>query len=280
MGGDGSRIRRAAAVLLALIAGVSLVIGAASVAARQTLYDPSSVEDVSSRLLDEPAVRSEIAGTLTTRLRSLDPALKDPVVSGGLERLAAAVTSTDPFRRAFSDAVARLQTDLLAAGLPRVALRLDGMLTETLAALQERAGTTLQIPQQDVGGVLVVDPDQVEAYRRLNDVTRQTGWPAIAIGALAALGAVLVAQRRRAAIFGVGATVAVVALLALGSLILAKSAAAARADDPTSRDAVDAVWDVVARDVRTALTAVLLAGLGAAVAGLALQAFRGGRASS
>jgi hypothetical protein len=280
MGGDGSGVRRAAAVLLALIAGVSLVIGAASVAARQTLYDPSSVEDVSSRLLDDPAVRSEVAGTLTTHLRSLDPALKDPVVSGELERLAAAVTSTDPFRRAFTDAVARLQTDLLVAGRPRVALRLDGMLTETLAALQERVGTTFQIPPQDVAGVLVVDPDQVEAYRRLNDVTRQTGWPAMAIGALAALGAVLVAQRRPAAIFGVGATVAVVALLALGSLILAKSAAAARAGDPASRDAVDAVWDVVARDVRTALTAVLLAGLGAAVAGLTLQAFRGGRASS
>jgi hypothetical protein len=279
MGGDGSGVRRAAAVLLALIAGVSLVVGAASVAARQTLYDPRSVQDVSSRLLDEPAVRSEVARTVTTKLRSLDPALRDPAVSGGLERLATAITSTDPFRRAFTEAVARLQTDLLAAGRPRVALRLDGMLSTTLAQLQERAGTTFQVPQQDVTGVLAVDPDQVEAYRRLAEVTRQTGWPAIAIGALAAVAAVLVAERRRGAILGVGATVAVVALLALGGLILAKSAAAARAGDSTSRDAVDAAWDVVARDVRTALTAVLLAGLGAAVAGLTLQAFRGARPS-
>jgi hypothetical protein len=280
MGGDSSGFRRAASVLLALIAGVSLVVGAASLAARQTLYDASGVQDVSWRLLDEPAVRSEIARTLASRLRSLDPALRDPALSGGLERLATAVTGTDPFRRAFTEAIAGLQTDLLAAGRPRVALRLDGVLSETLAALQEQAGTTFQIPDQDVAGVLAVDPDQVEAYRRLNDVTLQTGWPALVIGALAAVGAVVVAERRRAAILGVGATVAFSALVALGALVLTKSVAASRADTSTSRGAIDAAWDVMSRDVRTGLTAVLLAGLGTAVAGLALQAFRGGRVSS
>jgi hypothetical protein len=280
MGGDGSGVRRAAAVLLALIAAASLVVGVASVAARQTLYDSGAVQDLSSRLLDEPAVRTAVARALVTRLRSLDPALRDPAVSGGLERLATAVTSTDPFRRTFTEAVTRLQADLLAWGRPRVALRLDAMLGETVGALQEKLGTDLPIPQQDLTGVITVDPDQVDAYRRVNEVTQRTGWPAIAIGAVSAVGAVLVAERRRRAIPGVGAAVAVVALLALAGLVLAKDAAAARAGDSTSRDAVDAVWDVAARDVGTALTAVLLAGLGAAVAGLALQAFRGGRVSS
>jgi hypothetical protein len=280
MGGDGGGARRAGAAALALIAGVSLVVGVGSLATRHTLYDPSAVQNISSRLLDQPAVRSAIAHTLTTRLRSLDPALRDPALSGGLERLATAIVSTDPFRRTFADAVARLQADLLASGQPRVALRLDAMLGATLAVLREKLGTDLQVPQQDLTGALAVDPEQVRAYRRVNDVTQQAGWPAIAIGVLSAVGALLVAERRRRAILGVGATVAVVALLSLGGLILAKSAAAARAGSSTSRDAVDAAWDVVARDIRTALTAVLLAGLGAAVAGLALQAFRGGRASS
>lgn len=271
-------VRRATVVLLALIAAVSFVVGAVCLAARETIYDPRDVRGVSSRLLDEPAVRSAIAETLTTRLRSLEPALGDPAVSEGLERLVAALTSTDRFRRTFSDAVARLQADLLAGDDQRVALRLDPMLEVTLEALREQLGVTLQISQQATA-VLPADPDQVRAYRRLDEVTRQTGWPAIGVGALAAVGAVVVAERRRRAIVSLGATVAIVALLALGGLTLAKSATAGRSGSATSRDAVAAIWDVVAGDVRTTLTAVLLAGLGTAVAGLALQAFRGGRAS-
>lgn len=280
MGGDGSGVRRATVVLLALIAAVSFVVGAVCLAARGSLYDVGDVRDVSSRLLDEPAVRSAIADTLITRLRSLEPALGDPALSGEVERLVAALTSTDRFRRMFSDAVARLQADLLARDDPPVALRLDSMLDVTLGALREKFGVTLQIPRPNATGLLPVDPDQVQAYRRLDEVTRQTGWPAIGVGALAAIGAVVVAERRRRAILGVGATVAVVALTALGGLTLAKSAAAGRAGTPTSRDAAAAVWAVVAGDVRTALAAVLLAGLGTAVAGLTLRAFRGDRVSS
>ena len=280
MGGDGSGFRRAAAALLALIAGVSFTVGVVSLAAQQSLYDPGDVHDLSSRLLDEPALRSAMAHTLTTRLRSLEPALQDPAVSVELEQLATALVNTDRFRRTFTDAVARLQSDLLAAGDPQVALRLDAMLGATSGALQDQLGVPVPIAQQAATGVLRIDEDQVRAYRRLDDVTRQTGWPAIAIGALAAIGAVLVAERRRRAILGVGATVAVVALVALGGLMLAKSASAGRAGTSMSRDAVDAVWDVLARDIRSGLTVVFLAGLGTAVTGLALQAFRGGRVSS
>jgi hypothetical protein len=154
------------------------------------------------------------------------------------------------------------------------------MLGATLGALQDELGITVPIPQGSVTGVLPVDPDQVQAYRRLDEVTRDTGWPAIVIGSLSAIGAMLVAERRRAAILGVGAAVAFSALVALGALVLTKSVAASRADTSTSRGAIDAAWDVMSRDVRTGLTAVFLAGLGTAVAGLALQAFRGGRVAS
>jgi hypothetical protein len=280
MGGDGSGFRRVAAALLALIAGVSFTVGVASLEARQTLFEPGDVQDLSSRLLDQAAVRSAIALTLTTRLRSLEPALEEPAVSGGLDQLATAFAGTDRFRRTFTGAVARLQSDLLAAGDPHVALRLDAMLGSTLGALQDELGITVPIPQGSVTGVLPVDPDQVQAYRRLEEVTGDTGWPAIVIGGLSAIGAVLVAGRRRSAILGVGAAVAFSALVALGALVLTQSVAASRADTSTSRGAIDAAWEVMVPDVRTGLTVVLLAGLGTAVAGLALQAFRGGRVAS
>ena len=135
-------------MLLSLIAGLSLVVGALSLAARGTLFDPSTVSTVSSRLLAQPAVRTAIAHTLTTRLRSVAPALREPAVSDGLERLATALTDTERFRGAFSDALARLQADLLARGDRPVALRLETMLDATRAALQEKLGIPLQFPRR------------------------------------------------------------------------------------------------------------------------------------
>ena len=64
MRGRGSAVRRVLAVFLALIAAVSLVVGAVSLAARQTIYDPGNAADVAARLLDEPAVRLAIAEKL------------------------------------------------------------------------------------------------------------------------------------------------------------------------------------------------------------------------
>ncbi|MEP6477656.1 MAG: hypothetical protein ABJC60_10320 [Actinomycetota bacterium] len=279
MGGDGSGARRAAVVLLSLIAGLSLVVGALSLAARGTLFDPSTVTAVSSRLLDQPAVRTAIAHTLTTRLRSVAPALREPAVSDGLERLATALTDTERFRGAFRDALARLQMDLLARDHRPVALRLETMLDATRAELQEKLGIPLQFPQTDAAGRLTIDPGQVQAYRDLLSISGQTGWPAIAIGGLAAIGALVIAERRRRAMLSLGATVATIALIGLGGLALARSAAASRAAGSTSRAAVDAAWSVMAGDARTALIAVMLAGMATAVLGLALQAFGSDRAS-
>ena len=42
MGRQGSGVRRVLAVLLALIAAVSFVVGAVSLASRQTLYEPDN----------------------------------------------------------------------------------------------------------------------------------------------------------------------------------------------------------------------------------------------
>ena len=50
------------------------------------------------------------------------------------------------------------------------------------------------------------------------------------------------------------------AVLALGGLALAKTAAAGQATTAKGQEAVDAVWDAVAHDIRTALVIVLLPG--------------------
>ena len=276
MAGHGSAVRRVLAVLLALIAALSFVVGAVSLAARQTLYDPAMAPDVAARLLEEPAVRLAIAEKLVTRMQTIAPALRDR--SEQLSQLAELLTTTEQFRTPFTAAVVALQRDLLEGGAPEVVLHLDDMLAALQAGLI-RTGGDLVIPEGQLTGVIVIDRDQVRAYRRLNDVTTQTGWPSIAIGAAAAVCAVLVSDRRRRAIFWVGATVAGAAILALGALALAKSAAAGQAQTEKGQAAVDAVWDVVARDIRTALAFVLLLGLAGTVTGLSLQAFRRGRAS-
>jgi len=272
MGGQGSAVRRVLAVLLALIAAVSLVVGAVSLAARQTLYDPANARDVAARLLDEPAVRLAIAEKLVTRMQVIAPALR--ARADQLSQLAELLTTTEPFRRSFTAAVVALQQDLLEGGAPEVVLHLDDMLAVLQAGLIQTGGD-LVIPEGQLTGVIVIDRDQVRAYRRLDDVTTQTGWLSLAIGAAAAVCAVFVSDRRRSATFWVGATIAGVAVLALAALTLAKSAAAGQAQTEKGQAAVDAVWDVVARDIRTALALVLLLGLVGTVAGLSAQAFRG-----
>jgi hypothetical protein len=276
MGGHGSFVRRALAVLLALIAALSIVVGAVSLAARRTLYDPGNAPAVAARLLDEPAVRLAIAEKLVTRLQALAPILRDQ--TDALESLAELLTTTQVFRTAFTASVVALQRDLLGGGTPEVVLRLDDMLAAMRGELVKTGGQ-LVIPESRLTGVVVIDRDQVQAYRRLDDVTKGTGWPSIAIGVAAAVGAVLVSDRRRAAILGVGATIAVLALLTLGGLALARSVAAGQAGTPKGQDAVGAVWDVIVRDIRTGLALVLLLGLAGVVAGLSLQAFGGRRAA-
>lgn len=276
MGGQGSGVRRALAVLLALIAALSFVVGAVSLAARQTLYDPANAPDVAARLLDEPAVRLAVAEKLVTRMQTIVPALRDR--TDQLSQLAELLTTTEGFRRSFTVAVVTLQRDLLEGGAPEVVLHLDDMLAALQGGLIETGGD-LVIPEGQLTGVIVIDRDQVRAYRRLDDVTTQTGWPSIAIGAAAAVCAVLVSDRRRSAIFWIGATVAGAAILALAALALAKTAAAGQASTQKGQEAVDAVWDVVARDIRMALAVVLLVGLAGTVTGLSLQAFRRSRPS-
>jgi hypothetical protein len=276
MRGQGSAVRRVLAVLLALIAALSFVVGAVSLTARQTLYDPANAPDVAARLLDEPAVRLAIAEKLATRMQTIVPSLRDR--TDQLSQLAELLTTTEQFRVSFTAAVVALQRDLLEGGAPEVVLHLDDMLAALQAGLIRTSGD-LVIPEGQLTGVIVVDRDQVRAYRRLNDVTTQTGWPSIAIGAAAAACAVFVSDRRRSTTFWVGATVAGAAILALAALSLAKSAAAGQARTQKGQDAVDAVWDVVARDIRMGLVLVLLLGLAGTVTGLSLQAFRRARVS-
>ena len=272
MGGQGSGVRRVLAVLLALIAALSIVVGAVSLTARRTLYDPANGPDVAARLLDEPAVRLAIAEKLVTRMETIAPALR--ARADQLSQLAELLTTTEQFRRSFTAAVVALQQDLLEGGAPEVVLHLDDMLAALQAGLIKTGGD-LVIPEGQLTGVIVIDRDQVRAYRRLNDVTTQTGWPSLAIGAAAAACAILVSERRRSATFWVGATIAGAAVLALAALALGKSAAAGQAQTEKGQAAVDAVWDVVARDIRMGLALVLLLGLAGTVAGLSLQAFRG-----
>jgi hypothetical protein len=272
MGGQGSGVRRILAVILVLVAAASFVVGAVSIAARHTLYEPTNAAGVALRLLDQPAVRLAIAEKLATRIQVLDPRLRGDSEADGLQHLTELLTTTEPFERAFTESVVGLQRDLLEGGAPQVVLRLDGMLTAVNNGLQG-TGADLGIDPDRLTGVLVIDRQQVQSYRRVGDVAGQTGWPAIAIGAVAAVGAVLTSERRSSAILGVGATTAVAALAALGGLALAKAATAGQAATAKGQDAVDAVWDAVARDIRTGLAVVLLFGLGAAVTGLAMQAF-------
>ena len=274
MGVQGSGVGRVLAAMLTLIAAVSFVVGAISIAAHRTLYEPAHAPDVAARLLDEPAVRLAIAEKLATRIRVLEPQLREEPASDALEKLAELLTTTEPFRQAFTGSVVDLQRDLLEGGAPQVVLRLDGMLA-AIGDGMERTGGDLGIPDGELTGVLVVDREQVQAYRRLDDVTGRTGWPSIIIALLSTIGAMLVSGRRSTAIRWVGATTAAAAIVALGGLALAKSAAAGQASTAKGQDAVDSVWDAVAQDIRTALAVVLLAGLAAFVAGLAMQAYGG-----
>jgi hypothetical protein len=209
---------------------------------------------------------------LTTRLTTIAPFLRPDRAT--IEQAAELLTTTPTFERTFAAAVASLQGDLQRGGAPEVVLRLDGMLTALRDGLQRTDGQRFALPDTELTGVLLIDRGPVERYRSLDDASRTSGWPAIVLGVLVAVGAVLAAPRRRGALFGVGVAVFAAALVALASIALAKSAVVSQIDTSSGQDAVSAVWDVIALEVRRDLVWFMLAGLIVAVTGLSLQAFR------
>jgi hypothetical protein len=272
-------MRRAAALTMVVIAAVLSAAAAIAWYADDTLVDDQELATRLTSSLDDGDVRSIVADQVVTGLTS--SAVPDALVVRPLiVPLVARVADAPVFRRTVHRAIASRHRALVRGDTTfSVQLPLgDGALFEGLRRVAPRVAR--RIPADLSVPVLRLDPKGFE-LTAAHVLASFAGWrwPLLVAGALAALGAAVLAGGVRAALIHVGLAIAGGGLLAaaivagLGEFVAAHVAHALDLDEDTERDAFGAVWGALMGDLRsTALIAALGGALVAAIASVTLPA--------
>lgn len=257
--------RQALALLLAAVAALSAVGGAASWYLRHAVVEPQAFADRAIDALDREPVRDAVRGEISAQVLKRVPARSVPVerVDEAVDRAIDARVFRLAFRRGAIDVNEALFADADAA----VTLRVD--IADVLAPTDPKL--TAVLPAGDTARLLRLRTDSlpVDTARAADVVdTLAIVLPPLACIALAA--ALLVATDRRRTLATVAIAAVVCGALLLLGLALGRSYAVdeARAVDGVSRaqarDAAGAVWSVYIGGLRTAALVVLAVGLVAA----------------
>jgi hypothetical protein len=272
-------MRRFVVGLLVLVSALSVVLASTSLWTRrnvintqvfvgnvQTMVDLPEVEArinerVTTTVMSNPQLQEavdEAVALLPDRLQRFEPTVENgirDIVSAGVRRL----LTNDPFRPLTSAALTSAH-DQLVAGQP-VEFTL-GMAKERVpAALQDGlAGQVIDLLPDDAGVTLLTPADAPQVYTAVDLLEAAWWWLGIlALGTLA--GALGVSRRRRGTLRAWAVTTTVLTLLVLVSLRVARGILLPQVR-PENRDAVGAVYDVLAGSLREwtlwLLAAVLL----------------------
>lgn len=274
-GGSSLGRRGILAIALAALAGLLLAAAGALLYVRWEIADEQVFAARTVSALDEPAVREVVADRTVAALEShasADLLAVRPLVTSVVEGLAA----TRPFRRAATLGLADTHRALVA-GDGSVIVRVAGTARQAISALRGVSPAIASRTSGDVRPVLTrIDRDNaaLSIVRRAVDASAWAWWAAGG-ALLAAVASLLVATDRRRAIghlgaAGAGAGALVAGLVELGGVV-ATDAISRWRDIHADRDreALDAVWQALFADLRTA-------GLIVAAAGLAVAALTSG----
>ena len=286
----------------AVVIGVLIVLGALTAFAatlalwtERQLLDTTRWSESSSRLLDDPSIRSAISHEVTDRLRKQIEPLSDsnPQVASALAGLSE--SDIDAFlrgaqahalwrrtnRQAHAQLVSELENDSRQNG---VVLDLEPLLTAAARSLG--LGTLVGAGQFQGGQIVLARPGELASARRAVGALRRSGAWLAAAAAIFYLLALALAQGRRAAVLAACG----LSLLAVGGgLVLLRVVAGdavvgAYVQNASYRSAVHSAWSIETRPLAGMALALALAGAGLLVAGVSAVGFararRSGRAAS
>src|SRR5437588_1770931 len=213
-------MRRWASGVLLVLTGLLLFVGLLSAWANTTVYDSATFSERTVDMLNDPAVRRELAKRLTEQL----------VLSGNQQAVAfrpafqlaiEAAIDTDTFRSIFRTAVRRTHEAILANHAGGVGLNLSDSITIIASTLQlpnnlkpgEREASSLGNSLEDI----TKKASDLWVFKA-NDLTAGLAAGGLIGAAFMGAAAVAVARDRRRAVLRLGIAIVVVGLL-LGALV-------------------------------------------------------------
>ncbi|MGY1666055.1 SHOCT domain-containing protein [Geodermatophilus sp. SYSU D00696] len=272
-------MRRLVAGLLVVVSAVALVLASVSLWTRQNVVDTDAFVANVETIVDLPEVESRITEQVTETVMA-QPALQDavdeavavlperlqrfePTVESGISSVVAAgvqrLLTNDPFRPLTTAALRSAQEQLIA-GEP-VAYTLGQAKDLVPASARDGiAGQVLDLLPDDAGVTLLSPADTPEVYSAI-DLLESVWWwlGLVALGTLA--GALGVSRYRRGTLRAWAVTTTVLLLVLLAALRVTRGVLLPRVREE-NRDAVGAVYDVLAGSLRSwtlwLLAAVLL----------------------
>ncbi|MGY1753483.1 SHOCT domain-containing protein [Blastococcus sp. SYSU D01042] len=260
-------MRRFLAGLLVLVSAISLVLASTSLWTRQNVVDTDAfvqtVEDVADlpevearvtqrvteTVMDNPEVQQAVDDALTALPEGLQRFR--PTVENGIRTLVATgvarLLTNDPFRPLTTAAVTSAHEQLVSGEAVEFTL---GQAKERVPeSLQDGiAGQVLELLPDDVGVTLLSPAESPEIYDAIDLLESVWWW--LGLLALACLaGALGVSRRGRGTLRAWAVTTVVLGCLVLVTLRLARGRVVAGAR-PDNRDALGAVYDLVAGSLR------------------------------
>jgi len=261
-------MRRFVAGLLIVISALTVVLASTSLWLRRNVINTDVFVSNVETMVDLPEVEARINDRVTTtvmtnpdvqdaldeavaalpdRLQQFKPTVESgirSVVSAGVQRL----LTNDPFRPLTSAALTSAHDQLVNGESVEFTL---GQAKERVpdSARDGIAGQVLDLLPDDLGVTLLTPADAPQVYNAI-DLLKSTWWwlGLVAVGTLA--GALGVSRRRRGTLRAWAVTTTVLTLLVLLALRVARGLLLPQAR-PENRDAVGAVYDVLAGSLRS-----------------------------
>ena len=276
-------MRRFVTGLLIILSAVSLVLASTSLWTRRNVINTSVFVSNVETMVDLPQVEARITDRVTTtvmtnpdvqdaidqavavlppRLQSFRPTVEDgirSIISTGVARL----LQKDPFRPLTEAAVTSAHTQLVNGRPVQFTL---GQAKDLVPASAKGglAGQVLGLIPNDLGVTIITPADAPQVYNAIDLLKSIWLWMGlVAVGTLA--GALAVSRRRRGTLRAWSVTTLVLGLLVLMTLRIMRGRVVVAAK-PENRDAVGAVYDVLAGSLRSwtiwlvVLTLVVLVG--------------------
>src|SRR3954454_2694243 len=261
-------MRRFGTGLLILVSALALVLASTSLWTRRTVINTQVFISTVDTVVDLPQVEARInqrvtdtvmanpdvqdaidaaVGVLPPRLQQFRPTVENGIrslISAGVGRL----LTNDPFRPLTNAALTSAHDQLIAGKPVRFTLGQAKNLVPD-SAKDGIAGQVLDLLPDDVGVTILTPADAPQVYNAI-DLLKSVWWW-LGLLALATLaGALGVSRHRRRTLRAWSVTTGVLVLLVLITLRVARGRVVVLAK-PENRDAVGAIWDVVAGSLRS-----------------------------